>query len=171
MRRRAWIMIVALVAGLLAVSATAMAAKEDGKKRPPTTTTTTTAPTLWTCEARVANGAVWVLGTFNEVGGFYTVSGLPACIDLLAEHTGAMRWRVDWIGTVTREPIKGLQFVFETEVHGVVYAETVATTASGIWETDVLDPPEEGFVFVAMPHHKDKWTSITITVTPLPPGP
>lgn len=177
MRRTAWIMIVAVVAGLLAVSATAMAAKDDAKKKPPTTTTTTTiAPTLWTCEARVANGAVWVLGTYDEEGGFYTVSGLPACIDLRPEDAGAKYWQVEWSGTVKPRPgMRGLKLVFEGEVHvpaGQEYAvlEVGPNSAIGTWTPSpyVNAPANTPFVFVAMPYSGDKWTSIQITLTPLP---
>jgi len=171
MRRTAWIMIVAVVAGLLAVSATAMAAKDDAKKKPPptTTTTTTVAPTFWTCEARVANGAVWVLGQYDKDTGKYTVSGLPACIDLLPDDAGARYWQVDWSGTVKPRPgMRGLKLVFEAQVHGTVYAETVATSTNGTWTPFVDAPDGTPFVFVAMPHSGDNWTSLQITLTPLP---
>jgi hypothetical protein len=182
MRRRAGIMIVAVVAGLLAVSATAMAAKGDAKKPPPATTTTTTiAPTLWTCEARVANGAVWVLGTYDELDGSYTVNGLPACIDLLPADAGSRSWLVEWSGTVKPRPgMRGLKLVFEAEVHvpaGQEYAvleveplEVEPNSPSGAWTPSPLvdAPADTPFVFVAMPYRGDKWTSIQITLTPAP---
>jgi len=60
--------------------------------------------------------------------------------------------------------------VLETEVHGVTHAEEIFSTTSGTWATPIIDPPDEAFVFVAMPHSADEWQSITIRVTPLDPG-
>jgi len=166
------ILIVLAVLVVLAVSATALAAP-GGSKKPPTTTTTsatttTTQPILRTCQTI---GTAWILGRHNEAQGNYTVGGLPACIDLRPEHTGTRAWQVDWTGTVKTPPgMRGLRLVFESEVHDLenAYLDTVVYDTSGTLETLIAAPEATPFVFVAMPHSGDKWTSIEIVLTPLP---
>ncbi|MFH1331366.1 MAG: hypothetical protein ABIJ48_12035 [Actinomycetota bacterium] len=96
--------------------------------------------------------------------------GLPACIDLLEEHTVATRWTVTWNGEVAREPIKGVEFRFEVmgTAGRAVLAEYLATDTSGTWPVGVLEPSDPGFKFVAMPHSGDRWTSMNITLIPVP---
>jgi hypothetical protein len=162
MRRRNQIVTAVVLAVALAIPASALAAKGGGKGKPPPPPD----DTVWTCQARVENGATgWNLGSWDETTGDYTADALAACIDLLAEHTGPRTWTVTWEGTIARDP-RGLKMVFETEVHGTVHYEEIGAGRSGAFTTDVLDPAEEGFVFVAMPNHKDRWETFTVTVTP-----
>jgi hypothetical protein len=93
------------------------------------------------------------------------VGALPAaCVDLLSKHTGPRQWQVDRTGTLEQEPpIVGVPLVFETEIHGTPRADTVAAATSGTWVADVLDPPEEGFVLVAMPATTDRRTRLAFT--------
>jgi len=164
--------------GLLVVfSGTAFAAK-GGIPGPPGTTqpiTTTTPPEYWTCQARVDNGATgWVLGSWDETVGAYTVPNVPACIDILTGDLDTTAWRVEWKGSTVKGTVKGVKLVFEAEVHGTVYAETVVTSEIGTWETGTSWgaswPATEigNLVFVAMPHSGDRWVGpVTFVVTPL----
>jgi len=172
MRKSAAIVVVA-VAVVTAVSASAAFAAKGGVPGPPDTsdgsTTTVVEPTLWTCEARNENGAVWVLGEWDETS--YSAGGPGTCIDIdQPGHTDAHRWLVTWSGETAKsaDTVKGLLLRFETEVHGTVWAEEVFTTTGGSWATAVIDPPDDAFVFVAMPHSGDRWTAFQVTVTPLP---
>jgi len=172
--KRLLILVVALALPLAAV-ATANAAKPDCDVEPhpsckdSPTPPTTTVPTVWTCQARIDNGASWILGSWSAADGSYTVSGVPACIDLRSEHAGDRQWAVTWEGELKRGTVTGLMLLFETEVHGTHYDETVVYTESGDpWLAEVNAPDGEAFVFVAMAQHRDKWESITFTVTPLP---
>ena len=129
---------------------------------------------LYTCQDRIDNGAVWKKGAWHP-DGYYLVSSavgepiaLPACFDLLAEHAVTGSWRVEWTGTVLRPPGRGLALWFEKGLHGVIYDETMNTT--GTWTTKEFTPDSDYFVFVAMPHHGDKWTWVEIKVYP-PPHP
>jgi hypothetical protein len=173
MRRRVWILIVVVLMGALVVSATAAAtAKIDMMKVKPTTTaptpttsTTTAVNPMVTCQDWVDNGAVW----YVPERGVYTVDRLPACIDL-SEFTGVTNWEVSWDGTVLRGSMKGIAFQFESQPGRKVHARQVATTLSDDITMTVGNLPiGNGFKFVAMPHSGDKWTNITITVTPLNP--
>ena len=147
-------------------------------------------PEIWTCEARVdpeVGGAVWILGHWDESLSAYvsddTVNNdvdLPLCIDIGPAHRGVTNWTVSWEGDAERDP-KGLKFVFEEEVHGSVYAETEWTSKDGIVTSNTTgvdmvlnfagDDDVRHLVFVAMPRQGDKWTSISFTVTPIPPPP
>ena len=173
MRKSAAIVVVA-VAVVTALSASAAFAAKGGVPGPPGTgdpavTTTTAEPTLWTCEARNENGAVWVLGEWD--GTSYSAGGPGTCIDIdRPGHTDAHRWLVTWSGETAKgtDTVKGLLLRFETGVHGTIWAEEVFTTTGGTWPTAVIDPPDEAFVFVAMPHSGDRWTAFQVTVPPLP---
>jgi hypothetical protein len=170
MRNRAGSIILALaVVGVLAAGAFALvAAGPAAEAKPPATTTTTTSPTLWTCAARNANGAKWILGHYDDVNGYYTVSGLPACIDLKPEHAGTRTWTVTWNGAVRTPPTRGLRLVFEPEVHDFenAYLDTVVYGTSGALTPLIAAPEATPFVLVAMPYTGDRWTSINITLTP-----
>jgi hypothetical protein len=141
----------------------------------PTTTTTVVAPTTvpgyWTCQARIDNGAVWPLGTYDGGANVYTGEGPALCVDIMAEHRDVTDWLVEWLGTVTKDTVKGLKLVFEEEVHGIVYAETVKYEPSGRWVASLPDTPVGNLVFVAMPHQGDKWDGpMTFTITPQSEG-
>jgi hypothetical protein len=162
MRTRATIVIAASITVAMAMSGSALAAKGGGKGKPPPRDD----GIVWTCQARWDNGATgWILD-WHDGKVDYSVQGLPACVDLLAEHTGPRTWTVTWEGIAAH--LTGTKMVFETEVHGTIYHEEIVTTGSGSYTTPVLDPPEEGFVFVAMPHRRDRWESFTVTVAPGP---
>lgn len=161
------ILILVVVVGLLvALPATAMAGKPDKPGKP--TTTTTTAPDYWTCQARFDNGGVgWVLGAWDNTAGVYLGSDVPSCIDILSDHRDLTHWKVEWSGSTTNGTVKGLKLVFEAQVHGTVFAETVVTSESGRWMASWTTTGIENLVFVAMPHQGDKWTGpVTFTLTP-----
>lgn len=206
--KRCALIVIALagaLAGVLVVSGTALAGK-GGVPGPPTTTTpssstTTTQPTepiVWTCQARVENGATaWHLGEYYEDsdGGHYRVPMMgggddawPACIDLKSQHAGTRFWLIEWGGTLKKpmaNPQSGLRVVFEAEVHSGTYLDQVlrAGDTQSLMVQESLcvrvpadtepptAPPDQAFVFVAMPWSGDKWTSSWVTLTPLTPDP
>lgn len=127
-----------------------------------TTTTTQAPPDFWTCQARVDNGAMWNLGEWN---GTAYVAGISSCTDILAEHLGVNDWTVEWTGISAKGTVKGLEFVFEEEVHNNVFAEQEFTRESGSW-CPSFDEDVDNLVFVAMRHNADRWTSFEVTVTP-----
>jgi hypothetical protein len=166
----------ALVMFLFATAA--LAAKPDCNRKdcPPPDTTTTTMdpgdPALWTCRARIDNGATgWELGAWDETLGAYT-GNLPLCVDMEAGHRRVTAWVVTWDGATVKgtETIKGLLLRFEEEVHATTYAEAEVTTVSGTWQATLTPAtPPRSLVFVAMPHSGDKWDWSSITVTPMLP--
>lgn len=166
------ILLLLVVVGLLVVfSGTAFAAK-GGIPGPPGTTqpTTTTTPSeYWTCQARVDNGATaWILGGWEEASGAYLGPDTPTCIDILSDHRDITQWEVKWSGSTVKGTVKGLKLVFEEEVHGAVYAETVVTSETGSWEASWDAMEINNLVFVAMAHRADRWLGpVTIVVTPL----
>jgi hypothetical protein len=172
--RRSTAFVVIAVAAMTTVTTSAAFAAKGGVPGPPDpgdpgVTTTTVESALWTCEARNEAGATWVLGEWDGVS--YAAGGPGTCIDIDEPgHTAAHRWLVTWSGETAKgtDTVKGLLLRYETEVHGTVWAEEVFTTTGGSWSTAVIDPPDEAFVFVAMPHSGDRWTAFQVTVTPLP---
>lgn len=176
MRRSVYVIIAVALAGLLAFSGIALAA-QGGIPGPPSSTTppdstTTTAPTVWTCQARVDNGArAWHLGYYAD--GAYRVpmtgdDAFPACIDLRPEHAGTRSWTIAWGGTIKNDkPMTRLMLRFEAEVHSGTYLERVVTLEDpNPLTVTVSAPPDQAFVFVAMPWTGDKWTSSWIILTP-----
>ena len=163
MNRRRWLPIVVVVGLMLTMAPAALAGKPP-KPPKPTTTTTTTTPEFWTCEARIANGAVgWVLPSEDDP---YAVTGIAPCIDILAEHRAIEDWTVSWEGATRRGTVKGLKLVFEREVHTSVYAETVVYEQTGVWCPSLGAEPRDNLVFVALPHNGDKWEWFEVTLTP-----
>jgi hypothetical protein len=180
-----------VIVTVMAMATTALAgrpADKPGKPEP---------PDIWTCAARVDNGAVWVPGTWNDT--FYVSEfdpeedvGVPLCIDLdkVAAHKHVTNWSVRWEGKAVRKAPKGMMFIFEEEVHATHYAEAEALpdpeeevfldcvfddetgeyTCDGSWENIILtgNGDAEHLVFLAMGHQGDKWTNITFWVTPNP---
>jgi hypothetical protein len=133
---------------------------------PPPPTTLPPPPTQWSCQARIDNGAAWVLADWVEEVGAYVVDSPLACIDFREEHYDARRWKVEWEGEIDTVEV-GFLLVFEKELHGPIYAENEVDTKSGVWVTPEIDPDDDApFVFVAMPHSFDDWQSIAFTVTP-----
>jgi hypothetical protein len=180
MKRKTLIVVALALAGALAASGTALAAK-GGVPGPPTTTE----PTVWTCQARVDNGATaWHLGEYYEDPAgveHYRVpmtgegdDAWPACTDLYARHAGTRTWLIEWGGTLSK-PMTGLKLVFEAEVHSGTFLETVVAPedphALAVGESlcvSVPATPGQAFVFVAMAKSGDKWTSSSVILTPDP---
>jgi len=172
MRRRVRVMVAAVLLGLLAMSvATAATAGVEAKGGKPSTTTAP--PVLYTCQDRIDNGAIWVKGEYDEALGHYVVGSavgepiaLPACFDLLPEHSTGGQWTVTWSGTVAGRLKKGLELRFEKGLHGVIYDRSFPAATSGAWITKTLDPDPDYFVFVAMPAAGERWTSIEMRLYP-----
>jgi hypothetical protein len=168
--RSLWITLLTLMM-VAALATAALAAKPES---PPgrTTTTSTTAPDYWTCLARNANGAIWPLGTDVEgVEGeddYYTGEGPALCIDIVTKHLDVTSWLVEWSGTTAKGTVRGLKLVFEEEVHGTVYDETVVYLESDSWDASWSENIDvQNLVFVAMPHSGDKWDEpMTFRITP-----
>jgi hypothetical protein len=176
MRYRSLLITLLTLMMVAALATAALAAKPESPPGRTTTTTptavtTTTLPGYWTCLARVGvdnDGAVWPLGEYDETAGVYTGQGPALCVDILAAHRDITSWNVRWDGTTPKETTKGLKLVFEEEVHGTVFAETVVYDPAGMWPASLSDVPVGNLVFVAMPHQGDKWTNPpTFTITPL----
>ena len=185
--KKSWRVLFVVVLSVAMVAAMAPAGMAKKGKGPP-------APepeTIWSCQDRVDNGAVWILGHWDESLSAYVSDdttaesvpidvALPLCIDIGPAHIGVTNWTVSWEGTANRVP-KGLKFVFEEGVHQSVYAETEWTSKDGTVTSNTVDMVLDfaadsdsdhlEFVFVAMPRQGDKWTSISFTVTPNPPPP
>lgn len=177
MRHRSVLVLVLAIVMAAAMVNVASAAKptcEEDPTRPwcEPTTTTVPAPEYWTCQARVDNGAVWPIGTYDEATHTYSGDALPLCIDILEADRNVADWTVEWSGTTSRGTVKGLKLVFEEEVHATVFAEGVMTTESGNWPATLdfgVEAPGN-MVFVAMPHSGDKWgDEFLITVRPVLP--
>ena len=177
MRHRSFSVVALVIMMVAALATAALAEKPDCEFDPshasckPTTTTTTavtttTVPDYSTCQKLIGNGAVWPLGTYDGAN-VYTGEGPALCVDIMAEHRDITEWTVEWMGTTAKGTVKGLKLVFEEEVHGTVYAETVVYEPSGSWDASLPDVPVGNLVFVAMPHNADKWIgSMTFTITP-----
>jgi hypothetical protein len=89
-------------------------------------------------------------------------------MDILSDHLDTTQWRVEWSGSTVKGTVKGLKLVFEEEVHGTVYVETVVTSETGVWEASWDATEINSLVFVAMSHQGDKWVGpVTLIVTPL----
>ena len=72
------------------------------------------------------------------------------------------------VGSTVKGTVRGLKLVFEKEVHGTVYTETVVTSETGSWEASWDATEIDNLVFVAMAHRADKWVGrVTLVVTPL----
>lgn len=177
MRHKSLIPTLLAIVTVAALATTALAAKPEGPVKPPkptttttTVATTTTVPGYWTCQARVDNnGAIWPLGVYDSDRGVYRGEELPLCVDVIAGHLDVTEWTVVWAGTTAKDTIKGLKLVFEEEVHGIVFAETVADSPTGTWTASWSDPVQN-LVFVAMPHQGDKWIGpVEFTITPAVP--
>jgi hypothetical protein len=163
--RRFWIMLLG-VAVALAIALPAGAGKPDCDLDPSHAACDRGSEVeSQTCEELVANGASWVLG--QRVGDHYAAFGVPACIDLDHGDRAAQYWEVRWVGDTRKGTVKGLGLAFKRGLPGEWYADTVATSESGVWDPWPLVDPEDGpFIFVAMPHQGDKWDTITLVVTP-----
>ncbi len=141
---------------------------------------------VWTCAARVDNGATgWVMGEWVDGDGdpiaiqldgngpvpasYRTdnASGaIPACIDIHPDHFSVAEWTVEWDAdeaVIGHKRHGGLKMLFEREVHSDVYAGTIARDSAGEWNA-VIDLSDFGtsyevdnLVFVAMPGHRDTW--------------
>lgn len=160
MKRRALMVTVLVVVGMLAVSATASAVKPEKPDKPESP-----APGVTCAEW----GPGWNLGEWN--GSAYVV-GVPGCIDILEQHRGVTEWMVSW-DLVPTKSMKGvlLRFeAFEAELGRLVLSDQyVATTETGsVMMSTSQDPLTViGFKFVAMPHNADRYDpGSTITVTP-----
>lgn len=167
--RKTVILTTTLIAVLVLMIATgALAAKpvcEEGAPDPHPScrndTTTTTAPDVnddivWTCTARIDNGAsAWVMGEWIASNGlpmeidpsgdapvYYRTDNLagaiPACIDIHPDHLTDSNWLVAWSANedsvISQKRNGGLKMVFEREVHNDPYAEHIARTHVGNWE-------------------------------------
>jgi len=190
MNRKVSMVMALALAGALAASGTALAAQggERGKPAPTTTTTQPTQPR--TC---LTLGTAWHLGEYYEDPpgvGHYRVPmtgggdyAFPACVDLLPQYAGERWWLIEWGGTLSKpmsSPHSGLRVVFEAEVHSGTYLDEVVTAGDPkslvveesvcvrVPEAPYPAPPEEAFVFVAMPWSGDKWISSSVTLTPDP---
>ena len=172
MRYKSLFITILAIAMVAALAATALAGKPVNPGKP--TTTTTTAPDYWTCQARVDNGAVaWEpLGTYDETTGVYTGEGPVLCVDIIEDDRNVTDWTVMWeFGVTAKDTVKGLNLVFEEEVHGTVYSKEVFHSGSGTWDVVLSNTDAQNLVFVAMPHNGDKWIeSMTFTITPLRGG-
>lgn len=167
MRRRSWIFLVLMLAAVLAVFAVSAAGAEVEARGKPTTTipgtTTTTSAPSGTCASW---GPAWTLGSWN--GSAYVVRGLPGCIDIdQLGHAQVANWTISWEVTALR-PMKGIQFVFESQPGRREHASYVATTPAGTVPMTIGSTPPIGtaFKFSAMPFRSDRYTNVTITVTP-----
>lgn len=153
-------MVIALIAiGMLAVSATALAAKPD-KPSPSPDLPVTCAE--W--------GPGWVLGAWDESAQAYVVPGLSGCIDILEDHQAVTAWTVSW-NLVPLRPMKGVLIRFEGMPGRIVLSDQVVVkTASGsMLMTTTQGPDPLGFKFVAMRHSADRYdVGSTFTITPLP---
>jgi hypothetical protein len=172
MRYRSLLVTLLTLMMVAALASVALAGKPEHTGKPTTTTPTavtpTTVPGYWTCQARNDNGAVWPLGTYDQHADIYTGEGPALCVDIVTEHLDVTSWLVEWSGTTAKGTVKGLKLVFEEEVHGTVYDETVVYVESDDWRASwSQDVDVQNLVFVAMPHSGDKWDeSMTFTITP-----
>jgi hypothetical protein len=170
MRYRSLLIALVTFVMVATLATVALAGKPEHPGKPTTTTTAavtaTTVPGYWTCQARIDNGAVWPLGTYDGAN-VYTGEGPALCVDIMAEHRDITEWTIEWMGTTAKGTVKGLKLVFEEEVHGTVYAETVKYEPSGRWDASLPDVPVGNLVFVVMPHQGDKWDDpMTFTIMP-----
>jgi len=175
MRYRSFLITLLTLVMVAALATVALAEKPESPPGKPTVTTPTE-PDYWTCGARVDNCDVCPLGTYDGGTGTYVTNDGPLlCVDIMEDHLDITAWTVTWSGTTARGPVKGLKFVFEEEVHGTIYAETVVYLESSLesepwtasWSSSTV---VESLVFVAMPHSGDKWIGPMIfTIMPTPP--
>lgn len=178
-------LIAALIFFTMATAATAARPGCKPKDCPPDTTTTTSEATLWTCQARIDNGAnAWDADgdgqpnvEWDAMLGAYRASGLPLCFDVVAEHRDVTSWTVTWAGTSARATKHGAEalLVFEEQIHENPYANSVISLPSGTTSGSDTWEPTLGFdgddprnlAFVAMPRRGTAWTSFSVTIKPL----
>jgi len=196
MRRNRMSIVLLVIVTVLAMATTALAGKPDNPGEPPDHPNDPPDPhEMWTCAARVDNGAIWLPG--RSEGDSYVSDvrdpkmqvrvDVPLCIDMPDDRTETS-WLVEWEGTAVRKAPKGLMFIFEEVLPGTHYAEAEALpdpeaevflgcivddetgdyTCDGSWENITLKGNGEAkhLVFLAMGHQGDKWTKLTFKVTP-----
>ena len=133
-RNRIFIMLLVIVT-VLAMATTALAGRPDKPDKPDDhPNELPDGHDMWTCAARVDNGAIWLPGEWvddnpdtPEVEDYYlsdTTVGVdvPLCIDMF-NHKDVVDWTVSWVGEPGRKDPKGLMFIFEEVLPGSHYAQ------------------------------------------------
>lgn len=198
MKTRILLLLAVAVALAAILALPALAAKPDCSVDPthPSCRDGVPEEVVWTCAARVDNGASgWVIGEWIGLTGlpieidpagdapvYYrtdNASGaIPACIDIHPDHVSETRWSVAWNAdedsVISQKRNGGLMMLFEREIHSDPYAEHIAKTPVGSWDaTFDLSPYDPGYtvdnlVFAAMPAHRDTWLFADgyLTITP-----